>query len=302
MNLLVTGASGLLGAYLLREARSGGDEVTAWSGAGSGDRFGVPLRSVDLADADALIAAFREAPPDAVIHAGAISSAEQCRRDPDAARRVNTDATARLAALAANAGARLVFVSTDLVFDGEHAPYDESAQPAPLSVYARTKADAERAVLAAGGVVARVSLLFGPSLTDRPGFFDQQLSALAAERPITLFEDEWRTPLGFLTAAQGLLALARSEHTGVFHLGGPERMSRLEMGRRLAAYLGYVGAEIVPASREHASGEPRPRDVSLASERWRALFPALAWPRFEEALEEMGMLGRGEPPGLSRRG
>jgi dTDP-4-dehydrorhamnose reductase len=277
MTLLVTGASGLLGAYLLQEARRGDNAVVAWSGS----------RHVDLADATALAAAFQEARPDVVLHAAAVSSAEVCRRDPETARRVNTDATGQLAALAAKSGTRLLFVSTDLVFDGEHAPYDEAAPPLPLSVYGRTKADAERAVLDAGGVVARVSLLFGPSRAGRPGFFDQQRMALTSAKPITLFEDEWRTPLSFVTAARGLLALARSNHTGVFHLGGPERMSRLEMGQRLAAFLGCEPAAILPTSRHEAPGEPRPRDVSLSSGRWRSSFPQMAWPRFEEALAEM---------------
>jgi dTDP-4-dehydrorhamnose reductase len=289
MTLLVTGASGLLGAYLLREARSGGEAVVAWSGSRAGEREGVALRPLDLADPGALASAFREARPDVIVHAAAISSAEACRRDPETARLVNTDATARLAALAAEAKVRLVFVSTDLVFDGEHAPYDEGAQPAPLSVYGQTKADAERAVLDAGGTVARVSLLFGPSRAGRPGFFDQQLASLADGEPLTLFADEWRTPLAFHTAARGLIALARSAHTGVFHLGGPERMSRLEMGRRLAAFLRYDQPKIIPASRREAPGEQRPRDVSLKSSRWRSLFPDAAPPVFEEALAEMGV-------------
>lgn len=301
MTLLVTGASGLLGAYLLREARAGGEAVVARGGSRTGEREGIPLRPLDLADSLAASSAFREARPDVVVHAAAISSAEECRRDPERARRVNTDATSRLAALAAEAGARLIFVSTDLVFDGEHAPYNETAPTTPLSVYGRTKAEAERAVLAAGGVVARVSLLFGPSLADRQGFFDQQLAALAAGRPITLFEDEWRTPLSFLAAARALLALARSQETGVFHLGGPERMSRLEMGRRLAAFLRCAKPEIVPASRQQAPGEPRPRDVSLDSARCRSVFPRLTWPGFEEALEEMGVRRPGELPGSPRR-
>src|SRR5262245_21090158 len=178
MTLLVTGASGLLGAYLLREARSCAEAVVAWSGSCLGEREGVPLRPVDLADPAALTSAFHEARPDVIVHAAAISSAEQCRRDLETSHRVNTYATAKLAELAAKAGARLVFVSTDLVFDGEFAPYYENAEPAPLSLYGQTKAEAERGVLHFGGSVARVSLLFGPSRAGRPGFFDQQVASL----------------------------------------------------------------------------------------------------------------------------
>jgi dTDP-4-dehydrorhamnose reductase len=143
--------------------------------------FGAPLRPVDLADAGAVAAAFREARPDAVLHAAALARVADCHRDPERARRVNAAGSAVLAELAAAAGARLVLVSTDLVFDGARAPYREEDPPAPVSVYGRSKVAAEGAVLAVPrAAVARVSLLFGPSLTGRPSFFDEQVAALRA--------------------------------------------------------------------------------------------------------------------------
>jgi dTDP-4-dehydrorhamnose reductase len=292
MRLLVTGASGQLGAYLLREASARGAAVSAWSGTRGGDLFGVPLRPVDLTDRAAVAAAFREARPDAVIHCAAISSIARCHREPALAEAINVEGTRLLAELANEARARLVYVSTDLVFDGERGGYAEEDALAPLSVYGRTKALAEGAVRTCpGGLVVRVSLLFGPTLTGRPSFFDEQLAALRERRPCTLFGDEWRTPISLVTAARALIALAESDRAGVLHLGGPERMSRLEMGRRLAAFLGADASVIVPARREEvAAPEPRPRDTSLDSSRWRGLFPRQPWPTWEEALREMGVL------------
>src|SRR5262249_55315573 len=121
MRLLITGASGQLGAYLLRELQDQAD-VIAWSGSSRGRLFGFPLHPVDLGDADAVAAAFREARPEAILHAGAWARVADCCRDPQGARRVNTRGTAQLAELAAAIGSRLVMVSTDLVFDGECAP------------------------------------------------------------------------------------------------------------------------------------------------------------------------------------
>jgi len=276
--VLVTGASGQLGAYLLRELRREDCDVTAWNG----------TRGVDLGDEAAVSAAFRAARPDVVLHAAAMARIADCHRDPPRARRVNTDGTAALARLAAESGARLVFVSTDLVFDGEKPPYREGDAVGPLSVYGRTKADAEAAVLAAPrAVVVRVSLLFGPSLNGRPSFFDEQVAGLRSGKPVTLFADEWRTPLDLATAARALLAAARSDCTGLLHLGGPERLSRLEMGRRLAAHLGADAAAIRAGRRDEVPApESRPRDTSLDSSRWRTLFPEFVRP-FEEALREM---------------
>jgi dTDP-4-dehydrorhamnose reductase len=289
MRLLVTGASGQLGAYLLRELAGKEVQLIAWSGSTSGSLFGFPLRPTDLSDRDAVASAFQEARPAAVIHAAALATVAACGREPDRSWTVNVQTTAVLAELAAQAGARLVLVSTDLVFDGERGWYDEDDAPAPLSIYGRTKLAAEKAVLAAPRcLVARVSLLFGTSLIRRPAFFDEQLAALKERRPVTLFEDEWRTPLSLATAARALAALARSDCTGVLHLGGPERLSRLEMGRRLAGFLGADPSVLVPARRKDVpAAEPRPRDTSLRCDRWRALFPELPWPTWEEALAEM---------------
>lgn len=284
--ILITGASGQLGAYLLHAARCRNRSVAAWSGAHEGEIAGIPLTPVDLTDAAQTAAAFRTAAPQVVIHAAAVASIAECQRDPARARRVNVDATARLAQLAAQAGSRLLLVSTDLVFDGARGGYREDDAPAPLSEYGRTKLAAEQAVLAhPQHSVARVSLLFGPSRNGRVGFFDQQREALRAGKAIQLFEDEWRSPLDLHSAAAGLLALAESDFTGLLHCGGPERLSRLEMGQRLARQLNLDPAAIAPTRRDtHPAPEPRPRDVSLNSTRWRRLFPQQPRPTYEEAL------------------
>jgi dTDP-4-dehydrorhamnose reductase len=291
MRWLITGASGQLGGYLVRELGGRDADVMAWSGSRSGSRVGVPLRPVNLADPDATAAAFRQAQPAVVIHAGAMSTVAECYRDPGRAQAVNAEGTALLADMAARAGARFVFVSTDLVFDGARGWYREEDAPAPLSTYGRSKQAAEQAVLAVPrSAVARVSLLFGPGLSGRPSFFDEQVTALRQSRPVTLFEDEWRSPLSLATASRALVALAASDFTGTLHVGGPERLSRLEMGRRLAAYLGADPSVIVVSRRDQAPAtEPRPRDTSLNSARWRGLFPDQPWPAWEEALREMDL-------------
>jgi dTDP-4-dehydrorhamnose reductase len=289
MRLLITGASGQLGGYLLRHMSDAGRTALAWSRMPRPNLFGVELEPVDLTRPDQVAAAFRRAHPDAVIHAAALSNVAECYRQPKRARHVNVEATAQLADLAAGAGCRLVYVSTDLVFDGAHGGYREQDPPAPLSIYGRTKLDAESAVLATpSGVVARVSLLFGPSLVGRASFFDQQLAALRQRQPIRLFEDEWRTPLSLLTAARALIELADADYTGKVHIGGPERMSRLEMGQRLAESLAADDSALIRTRRgENPAPETRPSDTSLDSSLWRRLFPRIPWPTWSDAIRDL---------------
>ncbi|MCI0681419.1 MAG: sugar nucleotide-binding protein, partial [Gemmataceae bacterium] len=120
-------------------------------------------------------------------------------------------------------------------------------------------------------------------------FFDEQTMALRAGRPVKLFADEWRTPLALATAARALVTVAFSDVTGLLHLGGPERLTRLEMGLRLAARLGADPRLVVAVRRDDIpSPEPRPRDTSLDSSRWRSLFPREPWPSWDESQAEMG--------------
>lgn len=295
MRLLLTGASGQLGSYLLRECLRQGETVVAWSGRQQGELFGCPLRPLDIADPDALAEAFGEANADVVVHTAALAAVSDCHRDPLRAERINTRGSAILAELADRAKIPLLHVSTDMVFDGAHAPYREGDAVAPVSSYGRTKAEAERAVLSyPRNTVVRLPLLFGPSLSGRPSFFDLQVQALRQCQRITLFYDEWRTPLSLQVAARALLSIvggtgfSTNGPLGLLHIGGPERLSRLEMGQRLAVFLGCDPSMIVPASRTSVAGaEPRPADLSLDSSRWRTLFPHQAWPVWNEALPQL---------------
>jgi dTDP-4-dehydrorhamnose reductase len=287
--LLVTGASGNLGAYVVRELQHRGANFALWCGARTGDVLGVPAEPVELADPERIASAFKAARPALIIHAGAVASPAECFRDPTRAVQINVEASAILADGAARAGARLLLISTDLVFDGEQGAYREMDVPRPLSIYGHTKLAAEKAVLLhPRNVVARISLLFGPSLTQRPSFFDEQVSALGERRPCNLFSDEWRTPLGLESAARALIALVYSDFQGTIHVGGPERLSRLEMGLRLARALHRDPSVFAGVSRKSIdSREPRPCDLSLDSTLWKQLFPGEPWPSFEETLGAM---------------
>ena len=138
------------------------------------------------------------------------------------------------------------------------------------------------------GVVARLSLLFGPSIIGRPYFLDAQCGRMRAGQDTTWFADEWRSPLALMAAARALLTLVRSDFTGLIHMGGPERLSRYDMGLRLAAFLGTNPAKVVAVPQASVPApEPRPRDTSLDSTLWRSLFPNQWWPGWEEALKAM---------------
>ncbi len=275
---LITGASGQLGGHLLAVLAARGAPLLALVGRGPLGIPGVAALRIDLRDATALrecVAKFR---PTHVIHAGAMTAvADACARPAEAAQ-VNTQATVVLAEATEQCGGRLVFCSTDMVFDGTAAPYREDDLPCPLSQYGRTKATAERYLSGMRHVlIVRIPLLYGFACTARETTFARQVAALRAGTPLRLFTDEFRTPVSLPDAARALVGLACSARTGVLHLAGPQRLSRYELIAQVADALGLAHARLEGGARDSVPApEPRPADLSLDDRLFRAAFPGLA--------------------------
>ena len=294
MRALVTGATGFLGVHVARALA----EVATVGGAAR--RPGVSLdgvadvdvRAVDLAERGAATQLVRALAPRAVVHCAALANAGACERDPALARRVNTAATVELAAACVAIGARLVFVSTDLVFGATPPPpggFDEAHATGPVSVYGASKRDAEERALAVdpGAVVARLPLLYGDSFGRGLGATDALHAALARGETPTLFDDEFRTPLDVADAARALAELATTADPprGVLHLAGPDRLSRWDLGMLALAARGLAPDDARSRVRRAPRAAPdlsppRPADCSLDATRARAsLRAALRSPR-----------------------
>lgn len=185
-------------------------------------------------------------------------------------RAITVDGARVAAQAAARLGARFLFTSTDLVFDGEHAPYRESDFAMPISPYGGLKLEAELAVRDAASqcVILRPALMAGESRNmRRPSF---ELEHLEFGRPVPLYVDEWRSVVSVDDVARALWQLSQTDLTGTWHIGGPQRYSRAEFGRALCAKYGYDAALIQEAKRPL----DRPRDTSLDSSR---LIHMLEW-------------------------
>jgi len=285
MRILLTGASGQLGAYLLEELVRSGHRVVAWSRRPISGRPGVTVQSVDITNEDVLRSSLNISDPEVIIHAAAMSAAEEVRKDLSRGMAVNVESSRRLATWCRDHARRLVFTSTDLVFDGMRSWYREVDEPRPVQAYGRTKALAELEVLEVpGAIVARLSLLYGPSRAGRDTHFDRVISGLRAGLPQLLFEDEFRTPLHYRTAAQILVRLAESGAQGIVHIGGRERVSRFELMRKAAQALDLDSSLVQPNRQADRSlAEPRPADVSLDTSRLQSLLPDFDRPSLDRS-------------------
>lgn len=241
---------------------------------GGGPRDAAEWLEVDFLEVDA--AAFLdEVAPTEVIHCAALSSAAACEANPGLAMRINRETSRRVATWCAANGAKFVHVSTDLVFGLEDAPrggFGEAAETGPLSVYGRTKLEAEWAVLEAypDAAIARLPLLYGNSGGRGLGASDSILEAVEAGLSPKLFVDEWRTPLEVSNAAEALVELLEFESGGVVHLAGPDRVSRYALGVHVLMAMGLSEPDVHEAltgisQAQLDTGAPRPRDVSLSA-------------------------------------
>lgn len=268
---LVTGAGGQLGGYLLRDIVRNDPEAVVLAGTHARTALAedVAAVSLDLADHARLAEIVADWRPTHILHAGAVTAVGDAYRDPERARQVNAEGTRVLAEQATAVGAHLLYVSTDMVFDGDRASYDETAKPEPVSTYGRSKLAGEIALSDFDRVLTvRVPLMYGFPLTERPSTFANQVAALRTGAAQKLFIDEYRTPLWLGDAARGLVGLSTREATGLIHLPGPERLSRYDLIARAADALGLELAGVEKISRlSIESAEPRPADLSLGSQR-----------------------------------
>jgi dTDP-4-dehydrorhamnose reductase len=271
--ILVTGAGGFLGWNLLRTPWAG----WMWTGAvcrNDPELPGVEKVHADLTAPDAAARLLDRVRPDVVLHTAALASPEACEANPDASRRINVEAAARLADGCAARGIRLIFTSTDMVFDGRHPPYHEHSSRAPICVYGRHKAEAEDAILARcpDAAVCRLPLLFGADGPASHNFLPAWIAALTGGKTVTAFTDEFRSPVAAAVAAQGLRRVVERQVRGVIHLGGRERWSRYEFGRLICDVWGADDTLLKAARQEEVTfAAPRPPDTTLDSSRAFAL-------------------------------
>jgi len=232
--LLITGTSGFLGWHLCRQA------CEDWQVFGTFlnhpiEILGVSCQAINLTDKAAVQQYLQELQPDAVIHTAALSKPNQCEQEPELSFLANVEATCNLAEFCGKYQIPLVFTSTEQVFDGQSAPYLETDSPSPINVYGRHKMEAEGLIQALHprAVICRMPLMYGPPSPTANSFVQGFIQTLKAQKPLTLFVDEYRCPVYVEDAAKGLL-LALGKGTGILHLGGPERISRYDFGLLLA--------------------------------------------------------------------
>ncbi|MFZ0963494.1 MAG: dTDP-4-dehydrorhamnose reductase [Terriglobia bacterium] len=232
MRVAITGATGLFGHGLVA-AFSTRHEV-----------FPLTRAEADITDAEAIGAALERIRPDLVVHPAGIPDLDVCDADPALAMRVNYQGTCNVAEAARRVGAGLAHISTDAVFDGKSVtPYVETDPTAPITVYGRTKLQAEQAVETLERYwIFRVSVLFGPGKTN---FVEKGLRKIGAGEEFKVASEQLGSATHTVDAGMKIMEVAEARRYGLYHLTNQGACSRFELARKAAELAGLDPAKVI---------------------------------------------------------
>src|SRR5271168_595806 len=270
MRVTIFGASGLLGKALLREWS--GDTVT-----------GLSSRDADIRDAKRVQHAMRETRPEWIVLAAADTDVDGCESNPELAFAVNRDGAVNVAVAAKKVGARLVFLSSDYVFDGKRTtPYETGDARNPQSVYGQTKAEAEIKLLELmpDCCIARTSWLFG---IGGKCFPDTILKLAASRAALDVVNDQRGCPTYAVDLARAIVQLCRNQASGIVHVTNAGDCTWFEFAQEIVRKAGLATTVRPVSSQQMARPAPRPAYSVLSPARLNSF--GIEMPPWRDALQ-----------------
>ena len=243
MKILITGANGFLGYYLVEQLLSKGYEIIA-TGKGScrlpfSHHSNFRFQEMDFTDPFSIHDVFENIKPDVVIHAGAMSKPDECELDQVKAYLVNVEGTVQLLINATDSKSFFIFLSTDFVFDGKRGMYHEEDTPNPVNYYGRTKLEAEDAVkeYEHEWAIVRTVLVYGKNHSGHNNILKIIKDKLESNEHYNIVDDQVRTPTYVEDLAKGIVMIIEKRAKGIFHLSGKDILTPYQMAIKTAEYL-----------------------------------------------------------------
>lgn len=271
MRALVIGASGQVGGALVKALAARAHAVTATYAtvpvAGA-----VPL---DLRDREAVERLIRDVAPDWIFCPGGLTNVDRCEDHPDEAFEINVMGPLAAARAGAALGAGFVYYSSDYVFDGEHGPYSEEELPRPLSVYGKTKLEAEQAILGEipRALVIRTAVVYGPERQEK-NFVYQLLKRLRGGDTVRAPVDQRSSPTYNQDLAAASVELVERGASGLFHVAGPEVLDRYAFARLVSQVFGLDLSHVEPVTSASLNQRaPRPLRGGLRIDKVLSVVP-----------------------------
>lgn len=259
MKYFITGGSGLLGERLAAVSNDN-DELTLVHNSNPSEN----TIKCDITNEKEVKSAVEKENPDVIIHCAAMTNVDLCEDERKMAYSVNGDGTGFLAKAAHDINAKIIYVSTDFVFDGERGYYKEDEKVNPLGIYAKSKYDGEvqLAKYCDDWAIARVSVLYG--WHSRLNFTTWVIEQLRQKNEINIVTDQINSPTLADNAAEAIFKIAQKNKNGIFHTAGNDAINRFDFTRKIADAFDLDDSLINPTtSSQFIQKAPRPRDSSL---------------------------------------
>jgi dTDP-4-dehydrorhamnose reductase len=263
--IFITGGSGILGSNLARLASQKHQVIIQYNS------NIVKIKNTDcvrlnLLEKEEFRKFILNEKPQVVIHTAALTNPDYCQGHREEAHKVNLEATKTIALATQEIASKLIFISTDLVFDGEKGYYKEEDKCFPLSFYAQTKYWAEEFIkgLDLNYTIIRPSIIYGFGNYPHLSFSDWLLQGFINKEERKLFTDQYRSPILVENLGNCIIEIIERDLKGLYHIGGAERISRYQFGVLMAEVFGFDSSFLIPVRASSLKLKARrPRDCSL---------------------------------------
>ena len=279
MKALIIGVCGQVGSNLERACGAKGIKVYG------ADIKPAPERLyVDIARPDSVRSAFEAAAPEVVFLCAAMTHVDGCEKNPALAEKINAGGTEITADCCRLSGSKLVYLSTEYVFDGKNGPYSEADSTNPISVYGKTKLQGERMALALGGALSiRTTVVYSYAPVEK-NFLMQLLGAANSGVKMRVPKDQYSNPTYAPELAEFILELVLENKSGIYNVVCSERLDRYSFALKACEILG-LGADFLEPALTKELGQTAAR-------------PLCAGLKMDKLMSELGRVPRGASASL----
>lgn len=264
--ILVTGGAGLLGSKLINLGPKDFETVACYNR--NKPDFD-NIREMDLTDRGRVFKVIEKEKPDIIIHTAALTNVDYCEEHEKEAWKINVEGTKNVVEAAKRVNAKMVYISTEYVFDGEHGPYSEDDETNPLGVYAKTKLKGEGEVKNSGldYMIIRTTVLYGMDRY-KQNFVTWVIENLKNDKDIKAVTDQYGSPSFADDVARIIIELIKNRKTGIYNVVGSDIVNRYEFALRIAKVFNLNTKFIKPVTTEESKQKsPRPKKAGLRTDK-----------------------------------